>query len=724
LKAISVVGSGLLGSVARSQINHENQTAAPKFLSKAEREKLALERLAETRQSERNQLSATAALLGIAGSGGKSSRTSSLASSTLSSAEMADANTSENYLSPEQERFMREIQEQYLGTKIDVPNAAKAGTGKMKTAGRNKLKFEWDETESTLDLTTSGALYADSYKIALGFGKDRIGGVDRLEQANQTEQYTKALKQLRKDAGFAVADIYSIGGAMTSSGVGLATAYGLEGDAERKIVASSRQKHRIKDLLSLGGKHWSEKRLDEMEERDWRIFREDFGLSYKGLNPPKPARNWNETGLNPLLLRAVMNVGYKEPTPIQRAAIPVALQGRDVIGIAETGSGKTAAFLLPLMAYIMTLPKLNNYLAREGPYAVILAPTRELAQQIQEESKKIGSHVDIRAVSVVGGQSKEEQTFSMREGCEIIIATPGRLADFIRSKVLVLNQCNYVILDEADRMLEFGFESDIHLVLSAMPSAHHPDESEEAKANKPTRRTMMFSATMGPKVEMIAKTFMHNPISITVGDKQGKTSENVNQRIEWCPNANVKKSKFVAALRDYDEGPIIVFANTRKSCDAIAEIVSAETDHSVCVIHASKDQKSREAALKGFRDGYYSVMVATDIVGRGIDVQNVKLVINYELPTGKDAIEKYTHRIGRTGRAGQKGDALSLVTDTDVDIMYDLKNKLTEDKVHIPQPMLNHPASKVSPRDPSFATLVGPAAKRQAGGGSFDDIVE
>jgi ATP-dependent RNA helicase DDX23/PRP28 len=181
-------------------------------------------------------------------------------------------------------------------------------------------------------------------------------------------------------------------------------------------------------------RHWSEKKIEEMTERDWRIFREDFNISYKGSRIPRPMRNWEEGALSPELLKAVEEVGYKKPSPIQMAAIPIGLQQRDVIGIAETGSGKTAAFVLPMLTYISKLPPMTEEIEAEGPYAVVMAPTRELAQQIEDETVKFARFLDIRVVSIVGGQSIEEQGFKLRQGCEIVIATPGRLLDCLERR--------------------------------------------------------------------------------------------------------------------------------------------------------------------------------------------------------------------------------------------------------------------------------------------------
>ncbi|KAJ2326121.1 mRNA splicing protein prp28, partial [Coemansia sp. RSA 2681] len=216
-------------------------------------------------------------------------------------------------------------------------------------------------------------------------------------------------------------------------------------------------------------RHWKEKSLDEMRDRDWRIFKEDYSIACKGGSIPHPYRSWSESGIPAPILRAISDIGYTEPTPIQRQAIPIGLLNRDLIGIAETGSGKTASFLIPMLAFIMTRPPLSERNMADGPYALILAPTRELAQQIEAESHKFARRLGYRCVSIVGGHDIEGQAFALRNGAEIIIATPGRLRDCIERRVLVLNQCTYVVMDEADRMIDMGFEDDVNFILDALP---------------------------------------------------------------------------------------------------------------------------------------------------------------------------------------------------------------------------------------------------------------
>ncbi|GAB4814582.1 hypothetical protein N2152v2_001628 [Parachlorella kessleri] len=384
---------------------------------------------------------------------------------------------------------------------------------------------------------------------------------------------------------------------------------------------------------------------------------------------------------------------------------------------AETGSGKTAAFVLPMLIYIMKQPRMlgNPEIEAMGPYAVVLAPTRELAQQasragvieeeaknlclkvrtlqIEEEAKNLCEYTEFRVVSVVGGQSIEDQGFQLRKGCEIVVATPGRLVDCVERSYAVLNQCNYVVLDEADRMIDLGFEPQVMAVLDAMPSTNLKPENEDAalEADKVYRTTYMFSATMPPSVERLARKYLRRPIVVTVG-AAGKATENVTQRVIMCKE-NEKPRYLSQEVETVGEQRIIVFVNTKKQCDNVTKQLE-NMDYHVTMLHGGKTQDQREESIKGFREGTYNVLVATDVAGRGIDVANVALVVNYDMP---NTIDQYTHRIGRTGRAGKKGVAVTLLTTSDSEVFYDLKNLLEESRMSVPPQLAQHEAAKQKP---------------------------
>ncbi|RMZ82903.1 hypothetical protein DV737_g1938, partial [Chaetothyriales sp. CBS 132003] len=450
-------------------------------------------------------------------------------------------------------------------------------------------------------------------------------------------------------------------------------------------------------------KHWSEKPLAQMRERDWRIFKEDFNIATKGGGIPNPMRNWKESNLPTRLLAIIDQVGYTEPTPIQRAAIPIALQNRDLIGVAVTGSGKTAAFLLPLLVYIAELPRLDEseWRRSNGPYAIILAPTRELAQQIELEARRFSSPLGFTVVSIVGGHSIEEQAYNLRNGAEIIIATPGRLVDCIDRRIIVLEQCCYVIMDEADRMIDLGFEEPVNKILDALPVGNEKPDTDEAEngrlmsahlGNKERyRQTMMYTATMPSAVERIARKYLRRPAIVTIGNV-GEAVDTVEQRVEFVAGEDKRKKRLADILSSAQfKPPIIVFVNIKRNCDAVARDIKHMGFNAV-TLHGSKTQDQREAALLALREGRADVLVATDLAGRGIDVPDVSLVVNFNMATN---IESYTHRIGRTGRAGKSGIAITFLGQEDADTMYDLKQMLTKSSIsRVPDELRKHEAAQ------------------------------
>ncbi|GAB1310487.1 mRNA splicing protein prp28 [Madurella fahalii] len=452
------------------------------------------------------------------------------------------------------------------------------------------------------------------------------------------------------------------------------------------------------------GKHWSEKSLEDMKERDWRIFKENFGIATKGGAIPNPMRSWQESNLPRRLLDIVHNVGYDEPTPIQRAAIPIALQARDLIGVAVTGSGKTAAFLLPLLVYISELPPLAEYNKNDGPYALILAPTRELVQQIETEAKKFATPLGFTVVSIVGGHSLEEQAFALRNGAEIIVATPGRLVDCLERRLLVFSQCCYIIMDEADRMIDQGFEEPLTKILDALPVTNEKPDTEDAEnpqlmsrylgGKDRYRQTMMYTATMPPLVEKIAKKYLRRPAIVTIGNA-GEAVDTVEQRVEFISGEDKRKRRLQEILNSGQfKPPIIVFVNIKRNCEMVAKDIKS-WGHSTVTLHGSKTQEQREASLASLRNGQSNILVATDLAGRGIDVPDVSLVVNFNMPS---SIEAYTHRIGRTGRAGKSGVAITFLGNEDAEVMYDLKQIISKSSISkVPEELRRHEAAQSKP---------------------------
>eukprot|EP01118_Nematostelium_gracile_P007316 TRINITY_DN2375_c0_g1_i1.p1 TRINITY_DN2375_c0_g1~~TRINITY_DN2375_c0_g1_i1.p1 ORF type:complete len:542 (-),score=178.75 TRINITY_DN2375_c0_g1_i1:160-1785(-) len=459
--------------------------------------------------------------------------------------------------------------------------------------------------------------------------------------------------------------------------------------------------------------HWTDKPLDQMTERDWRIFREEFNITTKGGALPKPIRSWDEAPLRSQVIKAIHTVGYKDPTPIQRQAIPIALQGRDLMGIAETGSGKTASFVIPMLEYVLNLPPMTEASAVEGPYALILAPARELAIQIEQECSRFAKACGIRCVCIVGGTSIEEQGFLMRGGVEVVIATPGRLVDMIESRYLVLNQCSYVVLDEADRMIDLGFEPQVNAILDAMPQANMKSEIEEEAEKQeggtnngeltedvtnimdmrqiPYRTTIMYSATMPIGVERLSRKYLRRPAYVIIGEI-GKAVDRIQQKVEWVSN-EAKLKRLTDVLNDGPPPPIMIFCNQKKTCDVVCKHLE-RAGWRATTLHAGRQQSAREAALEGFKSGRFDVLVATNLAGRGIDVSGITHVVNFDM---SKTIEEYVHRIGRTGRAGLSGLATTFINQDDTDVLFDIKTMLQANNLFCPSELSNHPAAQHKP---------------------------
>lgn len=432
-------------------------------------------------------------------------------------------------------------------------------------------------------------------------------------------------------------------------------------------------------------RHWSDKPLGEMRERDWRIFREDYSISSRGGNIPHPLRFWRESDIPTTVLDIVDQIGYTEPSPIQRQAIPIGMQNRDLVGIAKTGSGKTAAFVIPMLSYISRLAPLTDENRHLGPYALIMAPTRELAQQIEAETAKFAVPLGYTCVSIVGGRSVEEQQFNLRNGAHIIIATPGRLKDMVDKSMVVMSQCRYVVMDEADRMVDLGFEVDLTFILDAMPTAKESDDGT-------TDRVMtLFSATMPPAVERLTRKYLRKPATVTIGNA-GEAVDTVEQRVEFVHGEDKKKARLIDILRTIGlPPPMIVFVNQKSTADVVVKYVQ-QSGMSAISLHSGKSQEQREASLQALRDGSVSVLVATDLAGRGIDVPDVSLVINWQM---SDTIEKYVHRIGRTGRAGKTGVAITFLDNNDDEVMFELKNEIQKSAMSTMNPELSrHEAAR------------------------------
>ncbi len=347
--------------------------------------------------------------------------------------------------------------------------------------------------------------------------------------------------------------------------------------------------------------------------------------------------SFNTLGLSAPLLKAIKEQGYSEPTPIQKEAIPVILKGRDILAGAQTGTGKTAGFTLPLLEL---LSKTKPERAKQIPRALILTPTRELAAQVGESVEIYGKHLSFKSAVIFGGVKINPQLLKLKKGVDIVIATPGRLLDHISQKNIDLRGVEFLILDEADRMLDMGFINDIKKILTILPKQ---------------KQTLLFSATYSDEIKKLSDKLLNSPVLIEVA-RRNTTSQSVKQRV--YPVDQVRKRELLTHL--INEGSwkqVLVFTRTKHGANRLSGQLEKDGITSVA-IHGNKSQNARTKALADFKKGEIRVLVATDIAARGIDIDQLSHVVNYELP---NVSEDYVHRIGRTGRAGNEGEAISLV---------------------------------------------------------------
>lgn len=672
---------------------------AAKFLSKQERESLALERLKEKRLEEdrRLQMERDVHDRFVSGKAHVEIQEKVKLQRERDHNEKVRREREENKASHEHDNELKAIREQYFGANNDTK---KRKPLKPSEKFSKLFKADWDNDEDTAK-NDLNPLYSNRVKVNPLFGRGYIGGIDHREQ-RQGSNFLQSLTQQRNTQVAPISNEQQLKSLNYSNSLDDHVIHNAQGYRDVSGLNDNQDSLRRKGNLAVGtvDAHWSEKLLPQMTERDWRIFREDFDIRIQGGRATLPLRNWCEAGLPVAVLRSIEDQGYKNPTPIQRQAIPLGLAWRDIIGIAETGSGKTAAFVIPLLCYLLSLPQINiDRCTENGPLAVIMAPTRELAQQIDEEFHKLSKLTSFTAACIVGGQSIEDQGLKLRKGTQVVIGTPGRICDCLQSNYLVLNQCNYVVLDEADRMVDMGFEPQVVEVLDAMGgSLKSEDEAvamlqaKNAQAGSGLCRvTTMFSATMLPEVERIAKKYLRHPAIIKIGDEDSGKNKRIEQRVQFTSDGQ-KKNKLVDELRCVSScDKVIVFINEKKQCDLIGKFLEG-FNYRCGILHGGRSQDQREETLELFRRGGYQILVATDVAGRGLDIPDVSYVVNFDLP-GK--IDNYCHRIGRTGRAGKSGIAISFLTESDTDIMYDLKNYLESTNAIIPVQLKQHPAAQV-----------------------------
>ncbi|MBU2864445.1 DEAD/DEAH box helicase [Reinekea forsetii] len=364
--------------------------------------------------------------------------------------------------------------------------------------------------------------------------------------------------------------------------------------------------------------------------------------------------NFSELKLSPKIETAVAEQGYTTPTPIQAQAIPAVLQGRDILAAAQTGTGKTAGFTLPMLQLLSEKALASGqHLKSNQVRALVLTPTRELAAQVEESVNQYGKHLPIRSTVVFGGVKINPQMMKLRGGVDILVATPGRLMDLFQQRAVKFDQLEILVLDEADRMLDMGFIHDIRRILKLLPSK---------------RQNLMFSATFSDDIRSLAKTIVHDPIEISVTPKNA-AAKSVKQSVVPCEKAQ-KTNLLIDLVKTRDWHQVLVFSRTKHGANRIATKLLAK-GISAAAIHGNKSQGARTKALAQFKSGEVQVLVATDIAARGIDIDQLPYVVNFDLP---NVSEDYVHRIGRTGRAGAEGEAVSFVTNDEFPLLVDVEN--------------------------------------------------
>ncbi|RYE99650.1 MAG: DEAD/DEAH box helicase [Oxalobacteraceae bacterium] len=380
---------------------------------------------------------------------------------------------------------------------------------------------------------------------------------------------------------------------------------------------------------------------------------------------PTPAATirFEDFGLSPDILRALSDQGYVHPTPIQAEAIPVVLQGHDVMGAAQTGTGKTAGFALPIIQLLLATASSSASPARHPVRALILTPTRELADQVAENVKAYCRHTPLRSTVVFGGIDMAPQTAALRAGVEIVIATPGRLLDHVQQKTISLSQTQILVMDEADRMLDMGFLPDLQRIINLLPKE---------------RQNLMFSATFSPEIKKLANSFLKDPVTIEVA-RSNATADRVTQ-VVYKVAEDDKRDAVLHLIRGRDLKQILVFSNTKIGASRLSRHLEQE-GVKASAIHGDKTQNERMAALEAFKNGGVDVLVATDVAARGLDISDLPCVINYDLPYNA---EDYVHRIGRTGRAGASGDAISLYSDKDARLLQDIEKLIRTKLAPVP----------------------------------------
>ncbi|KAG7296193.1 ATP-dependent RNA helicase p62 [Plutella xylostella] len=430
-------------------------------------------------------------------------------------------------------------------------------------------------------------------------------------------------------------------------------------------------------------------------------FRNQHEITISGVDIPPPIQQFEEGNFPDYVMSSIKSQGYKEPTPIQAQGWPIAMSGLNLVGIAQTGSGKTLAYILPAIVHINNQQPIRR---GDGPIALVLAPTRELAQQIQQVATDFGNASYVRNTCIFGGAPKREQARDLERGVEIVIATPGRLIDFLEKGTTNLQRCTYLVLDEADRMLDMGFEPQIRKIIEQI---------------RPDRQTVMWSATWPKEVKKLAEDYLGDYVQINVGSMQLSANHNILQIIDVCQE-HEKENKLNVLLQEIGQSQepgakTIIFVETKRKVENITRNIRRYGWPAVCM-HGDKTQQERDQVLHQFKQGRASILVATDVAARGLDVDGIKYVINFDYPNSS---EDYIHRIGRTGRSKTTGTSYAFFTPSNSRQAKDLVSVLQEANQTV-NPQLQTMAERCGGGGGGWnRNRYGGGGGRGGGGGSF-----
>ncbi|KAL3513495.1 hypothetical protein ACH5RR_026212 [Cinchona calisaya] len=398
------------------------------------------------------------------------------------------------------------------------------------------------------------------------------------------------------------------------------------------------------------------KEIAKMNSEDVAAYRKELELKIHGKDVPKPVKTWHQTGLSTKILEAIKKLNYEKPMPIQAQALPIIMSGRDCIGIAKTGSGKTLAFVLPMLRHIKDQTPLSS---GDGPIGLVMAPTRELVQQIHSDVKKFAKMLGLSCVPVYGGSGVAQQISELKRGAEIVVCTPGRMIDILctsAGKITNLRRVTYLVMDEADRMFDMGFEPQITKIIQNA---------------RPDRQTVLFSATFPRQVEILARKVLNKPVEVQVGGRS-VVNKDIAQLVEVRPESD-RFLRLLEILGEwYEKGKILIFVHSQEKCDALFRDL-LKHGYPCLSLHGAKDQTDRESTIADFKSNVCNLLIATSVAARGLDVKELELVINFDVP---NHYEDYVHRVGRTGRAGRKGCAITFITEEDARYAPDLVKAL------------------------------------------------